>query len=152
MDFGRSVDLHLLGEMRGSKPMDIKLRGEAATDEMQCAAMKDSQAWSFDADTFGVVASAHIMLFGDHMEIQKRGTKWLPRETAKRYHQRAIWDKLFLQLLNKDDLTRTALGSTPRSLRDLRMTIENYLQSKQHDLQAALLHQATLLPSSRPMS
>jgi hypothetical protein len=147
VDFGRAVDLSELAS-DGVDAMDVKLLGEASERDMMCVAMRKGRPWSFDADTFGICASAHVLLFGTHIEIeQKRDKRWMPQQRLKRYWQNDLWTALFDTLLNSDE--GAYVGSRPRSLRALREKIESYLYTQRSTLEYELKKQARLLPSSR---
>jgi checkpoint serine/threonine-protein kinase len=147
IDFGRAIDLTAICPP-GVDPMDVKLVGDASLEDMRCVAMRRSLPWSFDIDTFGACAAAHVLLFGTHIQIEvNRQKRWIPSKPFKRYHQKELWSLIFDTLLNLEPVTQTAIGSRPRSLKELRNKIDEYLRLENRDteLQAALKHQATLL-------
>lgn len=150
VDFGRSVDLAMCAK-DGADPMNVKLFGEATTEDLACVAMRKGCGWSFDVDTFGVCASSHVLLYGVHLEIEQgSNSRWKPRKALRRYWQKELWSSLFDTLLNLDEGSQTAIGSRPGSLRCLRLTLESYLNGKAKELFSLLKHQARILPSSRP--
>jgi len=150
VDFGRAVDLQS-AKSDGVPPMEVNLMGKATCEEMMCVAMRQGFPWSFDVDTFGVCASAHVLLFGRHMNVQRRPDdgKWRPVEPLKRYFHSTLWSRIFDTLLNVDEVTGTALDSQPASLRLLRQQIEEHLTTHNAELRAKLQHQATLIPTRR---
>lgn len=152
VDFGRAIDLESAAASRNrSSTGEAKLVGEASSPEMMCVAMRQSMPWSFDIDTFGVCAAAHVLLSGKHIEIEKNETtkRWMPKEKFKDYHQRGLWESLFDTLLNLDDISMTAIGSHPKCVRELREKLESLLRSRQDELEKALREQATKIPRRR---
>ena len=150
VDFGRSVDMEMCTK-NGVDVMNVKLFGEATTEDMACVAMRKGYGWSFDIDTFGICASAHVLLFGIHMEIEQgRNRHWKPRKALRRYWQKELWSELFDTLLNLDEGSQTAMGSRPGNLRSLRQKLEAYVNGKSKELDSLLKHQARILPKMRP--
>jgi checkpoint serine/threonine-protein kinase len=135
----------------GTDPMDVRLEGEASEEDMACVAMRKGLSWSFDADTFGICASAHVLLYGTHIDIDYNPStkRWKPRKPLRRYWQKDLWNEFFDTLLNLDELSQTALGSRPGSLRDLRKKFEAHVRGRSSELESLLRHQDRVLPSSR---
>jgi checkpoint serine/threonine-protein kinase len=152
VDFGRAVDLKAAAKPE-IDPMDVRLEGSCAEKDMECVAMRKGLSWSFDVDTFGVCASAHVLLYGSHIEIDCNSTtkRWKPRKPLRRYWQKDLWNDFFDTLLNLDEVSQTALGSHPRSLRALYKKMETYIRdrSRSSNLESLLKHQASMLPSVR---
>ena len=144
VDFGRAIDLNS-GTKHGIDPMDLKLSGNANDLDMACAAMRMNLGWSFDVDTFGICSSAHVLLYGSHLEMEMdRSKRWRLRKPLRRYWQKDLWSDFFDSLLNDD------LASRPASLRQHRQRIEEYLKTKMKDLEYLLKHQVRILPKERP--
>eukprot|EP00588_Corethron_pennatum_P023706 CAMPEP_0194316520 /NCGR_PEP_ID=MMETSP0171-20130528/13316_1 /TAXON_ID=218684 /ORGANISM="Corethron pennatum, Strain L29A3" /LENGTH=1492 /DNA_ID=CAMNT_0039072789 /DNA_START=93 /DNA_END=4568 /DNA_ORIENTATION=- len=101
VDFGRAVDL---------KPIknnfeEIKLYGDAAGEDMACIAMKENQSWCYDIDIFGLLSSAHVLLFGAHMEVFKdSANSWRIKKSIRRYWKADLWNSLFVDLLNNSHI------------------------------------------------
>jgi len=117
-----------------------------------CVAMRQGLSWSFDIDTYGVCAAAHVLFFGSHMKIKmNKDKRWMPEECFRRYHNTPLWTEIFDTLLNLEEGTQSAIGSRPRSLRQLRGRIEDYLSEERQSakLERALKHQADMLPTTR---
>lgn len=149
VDFGRAIDLEKFSDQYEDVRNTMFL-GNASCRDMMCVAMKNNTPWSYDIDTFGILSSAHVLLYGTHLEIRKKGDyQWHPTSRLRRYWQKDLWDEIFNSLLNLDEMTGTAIGSRARSLRNLRDKIENYLRTEKEKLSALLTRQATLLPKSR---
>jgi len=149
VDFGRAIDLedHCDDCMEARTVM---FRGDACHDDMKCVAMRAGKSWSYDVDTFGILACAHVMLYGTHIKL-RRGKKerWYLANTLKRYWQRDLWTNIFGTLLNLDEESGAAIGSRARSLRSLREEIDTYTTKESAKLRSFLVRQVTLLPASR---
>lgn len=150
-DFGRAIDLETL-DTKNNDPLINQLRGKASRDDMMCVAMKKDIPWSFDIDTYGLCDTAHLLLFGGHLEITHDSVtgKWGPRESLRRYHQKELWQSLFDTLLNLEGPAKLATGSRPGSLREIRSMFEKYLKANYGKVKAELKHQSTFLPKKRP--
>jgi len=149
VDFGRAVDLET-AKLAGSTAGETKIVGEASPREMMCVAMRNKMPWSYDIDTFGVCAAAHVLLFGRHIDIARNGSgRWMPKEQFKKYMKKDIWAEVFDSLLNLDDISMTAIGSHPKCVREIRDRIETHLLSRQDELITALQRQVTVLPQRR---
>ena len=150
VDFGRAVDLKAAAKP-GIDPMDVRLEGSCAEKDMECVAMRKGISWSFDVDTFGVCASAFVLLHGSHIEIKEDSTteRWKPHKPPRRYWQKDLWNEFFDKLLNLDEVSHSALGSHPVSLRALYKKMEDYVQAESTKLESLLKSQARMLPSVR---
>lgn len=149
VDFGRAVDLvqHATSEAAARR---VLLVGEACESDMQCVAMRSAKAWSFDVDTFGVLSCIHVLLYGTHIKVTRGSSgRWRLDNALKRYWQKELWNKIFDTLLNLDEESGAAIGSSARSLRNLTHEVEAYLEPEAEKLQFMLERQVTLLPSSR---
>lgn len=143
VDFGRAVDLAQLCK-ESKDGQSIVLSGAATNPEMQCVAMRNQRPWSFDADTFGILASAHVLLFGSHLEIRQGSDGcWRPTTSWKRYWQQDLWNEVFHLLLNNPD------NSIAEQLSALRKKIDSCLKMEARGLRAALTRQANRMPDSR---
>lgn len=150
VDFGRAVDLKAAATV-GVDALDVRLDGSAAEEDMECVAMRKGLSWSFDADTFGLCAGVHVLLYGTHIEIEYNSStkRWMPRKPLRRYWKKDLWKELFDTLLNLDPLSQTALGSRPASLRELRRKLKAYVETRRSELESLLRHQSRILPSQR---
>ena len=131
--------------------MDVRLEGEAAEEDMACVSMRKGLSWSFDADTFGICASAHVLLYGTHIQIDYDPStkRWKPHKPLRRYWQKDQWNEFFETLLNLDEVSQTALGSRPGNVRDLRKKLEAHVRDRSSELESLLKHQARVLPCAR---
>lgn len=149
VDFGRAMDLEEHCE-DGADARSVMFCGDACEDDMKCVAMRAGKSWSYDVDTFGVLACAHVLLYGTHITLRKgKKDRWYLGSALKRYWQRDLWTNIFETLLNLDEQTGAAIGSRPRSLRSLREEIDSYTATESEKLRSFLNRQVTLLPSSR---
>ena len=149
VDFGRAIDLEKFSDQYEDVRNTMFL-GNASCRDMMCVAMKNNTPWSYDIDTFGILSSAHVLLYGTHLEIRRNGNnQWQPVSRLRRYWQRDLWNEIFDTLLNLDEESGAAIGSRARSLRSLRQKIESYLRTEKEKLSSLLTRQVNLLPKSR---
>ena len=150
VDFGRAVDLVENSDIPEEDSRNTMFYGNAATKEMQCVAMRGGHSWSYDADTYGILCCAHVLLYGTHLEIKRgRDNRWKLSNSLKRYWKQDIWMEIFDSLLNLDEVSGSAIGSRASSLRALRRKIDSYLETDAKYLHELLARQANLLPDSR---
>lgn len=150
VDFGRAVDLEAAAKP-GMDAMDVRLEGSSCEEDMECVAMRKGMSWSFDADTFGICAGAHVLLYGEHIQLDYNAAtrRWMPKKPLRRYWKKDLWVEFFDTLLNLDEVSQTALGSRPGSLRDLRRKMEAHVMARNKELESLLRHQSRVLPSQR---
>lgn len=149
VDFGRAVDLEDYADGE-TEARGVMFRGEACRQDAQCVAMRAGKSWSYDIDTFGVLACAHVLLWGTHIELRKgKKDRWYLASAFKRYWQKDMWANIFNTLLHLDEDSGGAIGSRARSLRYLRMEIDDYTKTESEKLKSFLTRQIMLLPSSR---
>lgn len=149
VDFGRAVDLDQFSDQYDDV-RNVEFHGNACGNDMMCVAMRSCMSWSFDIDTYGILAAAHVLLFGSHIEIKKgQDSEWRLRKQFQRYWQRELWGEIFHSLLNRDEASGGLIGSRAKSLRNLQDKIECHLDTEKGKLAALLTRQSNLLPSSR---
>lgn len=151
IDFGRAIDLLDMTKSSGTddEVMNKRFVGPSCVKEMMCVAMRKGLPWSFDADTFGICACVHVLLFSCHIQVEEdEKGEWMPQESFEGLMYASYWDELFRALLNLDPETQVAIGSRPHSLRQLRKKIENKC-SDEDILHSELRRQASLLPNAR---
>ena len=142
VDFGNAVDLTQDSDLNAVNTRNILFHGSAARKDMRCGAMRSGYSWSYDADTFGILCCAHVLLYGNHLDIKKGSSdRWVPSTTFKRYWKKDLWKEIFDTLLN--------LGSQRTSLRALRQKIDAHLKTEAKNLHQLLSRQANILPDSR---
>jgi checkpoint serine/threonine-protein kinase len=153
IDFGRGIDLAKDEEravsLSDDNVMNKRFVGPSCVKEMMCVAMRRGLPWSFDADTFGICACVHVLLFSSHIELkEEKNGDWIPIEPLEGLTYATFWDEMFRTLLNLDPETKVAIGSRPHSLRQLRKKIDKEWRDDSV-LQSELRRQAYLLPSTR---
>ena len=148
VDFGNAVDLAQITSDPDHR--NVSFCGIAARRDMQCIAMRDGQSWSHDADTFGVLCCAHVLLYGTHMELKKiGGNRWAPSTSLKRYWKVDLWNEIFDTLLTPGDSRRLSSTSRKDRLCTLRQKIDSHLDAEAESVQYLLSRQANILPDSR---
>ena len=149
VDFGRAVDLTTISDNTDDSAR-IEICGDVMRSDMRCVAMRADKPWSFDADGYGVLCSAHVLLFGTYMVISQDANKrWRPASKFRRYWQNQLWIEIFDKLLNLDNANDTTFGAWARRLRTLRERIESYLKTNVDKLRYSMIRQSNILPSSR---
>lgn len=149
VDFGRSVDLEQYSDRFGDTK-NVSFRGNASCLEARCVAMRNAMPWSYDIDTFGILSSAHVLLFGKHMEVREdRDSRWHIQHQFRRYWNKDLWSEIFDSLLYHDEKTGLALGSRACNLRSLREKINNCLKGSEPKIEEFLKRQEALLPKRR---
>lgn len=152
-DLGRAIDLkEACKRTKSLSALETKLVGDATSQDMRCVAMRQNLPWSFDLDTFGICAGAHVLLFGKHIAIQKDAAtnRWILTDPLKQnLQQKEIWQSLFDTLLNLEETLMTAVGSHPQNLHEMCNRFEEYLNNNKEELLRALREQAAVLPSTR---
>jgi len=150
VDFGNAVDLTDNSGFNVEDSRNTLFYGSTAKIDMQCVAMRNGQPWSYDADTFGILCCAHVLLYGTHMKIKKgKNNRWQPSTSLKRYWKQDLWKEIFDTLLNLDEVSDSAIGSRASSLRGLRRKIDTHIETNTKDLHYLLSRQANMLPDSR---
>ncbi|KNC85483.1 BUB protein kinase [Sphaeroforma arctica JP610] len=93
IDFGRSVDCALY-------PAQTQFSGSNKTEGFICMEMAAHRPWRYQVDTFGVLGIIHCLFHKRYMSVEKRGSRWKPKEAFKRYWQADLWAELFDTFLN----------------------------------------------------
>ncbi|SPP79533.1 uncharacterized protein LOC117581940 isoform X1 [Drosophila guanche] len=110
IDFGCAIDMSLFPDGEHTK-----FRKVVQTDGFTCIEMQEGRPWSYETDLFCIAATVHVMLFGEYMQPQKRGTNWDIRQKLPRYLKKHVWSKFFGELLNMQADKLPAL----REMRDI---------------------------------
>ena len=149
IDFGRAIDLL---DANPSSPLDAQFLGDSSTmaEGMACVAIQENRSWGLDADTYGLCASAYVLLFGAHMEVCKDSAtaRWKPTKPFRRYWNKKLWFDLFDTTLNSNVKgSSRSSGSHPNSLRRIRKSFEEYLDggNRRNELSTLLRQQARML-------
>jgi len=95
IDFGCAIDMTLFPDAERTK-----FRKVVQTDGFTCIEMQEGRSWSYETDLFCIAATVHVMLFGDYMQPQKKGSSWDIRQKLPRYLKKHVWTKFFGELLN----------------------------------------------------
>jgi hypothetical protein len=68
VDWGRAIDTAhpLMSE-------DVEFVGTSGTSSFECTQMRDGLPWTYQTDTFGLLATVHVMLFGTYMNCVREG-------------------------------------------------------------------------------
>jgi len=151
VDFGRAIDLQASSSKIGD-PLNLKFEGDISAEDMACVAMRNNEPWGIDIDTFGLCASAHVLLYGTYMDITHGSDgRWRPKKTIRRYWQKELWSEFFDSLLNPKVKNTHQSGSHPNSVRAIRKSFERYLDSRtnRQAVVSLLKYQSELLPKSR---
>jgi checkpoint serine/threonine-protein kinase len=93
IDFGTAIDMRLFFENTTFKKV-------VYTDGFTCIEMLEGKPWTYQTDLFGLAASAHVMLFGKYMEVEKDILKWNIKSRMPRYIKKTLWENFFTTLLN----------------------------------------------------
>ncbi|XP_062189776.1 mitotic checkpoint serine/threonine-protein kinase BUB1-like isoform X2 [Phragmites australis] len=126
VDWGRGIDLNLF-------PTGTEFHGDCGTSGFSCVEMQEERTWTYQADTYGLCAIAHMMLHGTPMSVEKApraggGYEYQPKLPFKRYWNVELWKDLFSTLLNAP-----SNGSDVAALRSLRASFREYMCSnRQH--------------------
>ncbi|XP_017132609.1 protein kinase 4 [Drosophila elegans] len=97
IDFGCAIDMTLFPDAERTK-----FRKVVQTDGFTCIEMQEGRSWSYETDLFCIAATVHVMLFGDYMQPQKKGSSWDIRQKLPRYLKKHVWTKFFGELLNME--------------------------------------------------
>ncbi|KAL7021602.1 hypothetical protein ACKWTF_011952 [Chironomus riparius] len=96
IDFGSAIDMD-------SFDKDDEFTYVVKTDNFTCCEMLENRSWTYQTDLFGICGTAHVILFGKYMEVEKKSSNWQIKTRFPRYFQKDIWDKFFNTLLNVPD-------------------------------------------------
>ena len=153
VDFGRSIDL-ISASSDGLNPLEVRFSGNIAAEDMECVAMREGKPWGIDNDLYGLCASAHTILFGVHMDVEKdsRSRRWKLKKSFRRYWQRDLWRNLFDTLLNaelgngRNDAENLYVG-----VRSIRESFQTYLSegNRLREIKSLLNDQARSIPNKR---
>ncbi|XP_058055703.1 uncharacterized protein LOC131207111 [Anopheles bellator] len=97
IDFGVSID------MKAFKNDRIKFTKVITTEGFTCIEMLERKPWTYQPDLYGVAGTAHVMLFGKYMQVEKNIVNWNIKSAMPRYFKKAVWENFFAALLNIRD-------------------------------------------------
>jgi checkpoint serine/threonine-protein kinase len=164
VDFGRSIDLvDACSQAKTARsattkgdanehPLNVQFHGDIPVDDEAYMRMRHGQTWGYELDMYGICASSHVLLFGEHIQIeqdiQSKHYHWKLKRPFRRYWQQSTWTRFFDTLLNIKDADE---NMSSRLLKSLKKEFEQYLQDSKHqaELRTLLTAQAGVLPKQR---
>lgn len=97
IDFGASIDMSLF-------PPESSFTRRVTTKDFVCCEMHDGRPWNYHTDLFCVAATAHVLLFNNYLQMQKRdGGEWFITQRFTRYMRTDLWNTFFNTLLNQQN-------------------------------------------------
>ncbi|CRK98974.1 CLUMA_CG012058, isoform A [Clunio marinus] len=118
IDFGSAIDMDWY-EKGATFNYVVK------TENFTCCEMLEKKEWTYQTDLFGLVGTAHVMLFGKYMEVEKKGITWNIKSHFPRYFAfKIMWEQFFNILLNISNC-----NSMP-NLQDLKDQFEAEIRTK----------------------
>lgn len=98
IDWGRGIDMTLF-------PSGTEFKADSRTSGFRCIEMQENRPWTYQVDTYGLCAIAHMMLHGSYMELVKQTGPigdciYHPKAAFKRYWNSGLWKNFFTTLLN----------------------------------------------------
>ncbi len=142
VDFGRAKELKILADGISVQTM----RGQVATEGLECVAMRANDTWSFDVDTYGLCVCAHTLLFGTYMDIIEQGRKWKLKNSLRRYWQTPLWRLLFDTLINEPS---ASIRTHHKCMEGIRLAFEAHLGGRFQELKHLLSVQTLQLPRKK---
>lgn len=94
IDFGTAID------MDWYKPEDASFNYVVRTENFVCCEMLENKPWTYQTDLFGLAGTAHVLLFGQYMEVEKKISQWTIKKRLPRYFSKFLWEPFFSTLLN----------------------------------------------------
>jgi checkpoint serine/threonine-protein kinase len=124
IDFGRSIDMRLF-------PTNIQFKSNWKTDNQDCPEMRNNSTWTYQVDYFGAASIIHTLLFGDFIETEFDGSKYVLKNSLKRYWKQDLWIPLFELLMNS-----AGFGKLPitNEIVQHRKNLEKWLSSNDSNL------------------
>ncbi|XP_015718803.1 mitotic checkpoint serine/threonine-protein kinase BUB1 beta [Coturnix japonica] len=116
VDFSHSLDLRLQSSVSlpNSFPISQTPHGQQ---------LLAKSCLPYQADLVGIADIAHLMLFGDHIQVYQENSIWKINQNVSKTVGCDFWGKFFQQILNADG------KSTELLLRELREEISNMFDS-----------------------
>jgi checkpoint serine/threonine-protein kinase len=134
IDFGVAIDMNMFEKNTTFKYTTSK------PDTFTCIEMREAKPWTYQTDLFGVAGSAHVMLFGKYMEVEKKMVNWQIKSKLPRYFNKLVWDNFFNTLLNVRDCREMPNLQTVRySLDEAIAQKEKYVKEKVVEFNKCLL-------------
>lgn len=126
IDFGVSIDMKLF-------PSKTEFHNIVTTEGFTCTEMLDNRPWTYQTDLFGVAGIAHVLLFGQYMQVENKITGWNIRSNIPRYFNAFIWDTFFKTLLNIRDCNNMP------NLQHLRSLLEEEIVAKEKFVKSKII-------------
>jgi checkpoint serine/threonine-protein kinase len=132
IDFGTAIDMEVYAS-------DDQFNYVVKTENFTCCEMLENRPWTYQIDLFGVAGTAHVMLFGKYMKVEKRIGQWEIQSRFPRYFRKELWGDFFKTLLNIRD------SETLPNLQELKASLDkeisergNYISQKVAEFNSAL--------------
>lgn len=93
IDFGSAIDMDFYENGQ-------KFTCVVETENFMCCEMQEGKPWTFQTDLFGIAGTAHVLLFGKYMEVEKGVLSWAIKSRFPRYFNKFLWEQFFNALLN----------------------------------------------------
>lgn len=109
------------------------------TDNFTCCEMLEKKPWTYQTDLFGIAGTAHVMLFGKYMKVEKKLGRWEITSHYPRYFNKELWKQFFSTLLNiPDSFTLPSLQELKQNLDEEILERGNYVINKVSEFNKAL--------------
>lgn len=118
IDFGTAIDMDVYTK-------EDQFNYVVKTENFTCCEMLEKKPWTYQIDLFGVAGTAHVMLFGKYMKVEKRIGQWDIVSKYPRYFREKIWKAFFKPLLNIYD------SDTLPDLQELKALLEDDIQNRE---------------------
>lgn len=133
IDFGTAIDMEVYSSTD-------QFNYVVKTDNFTCCEMLENKPWTYQTDLFGLAGTAHVMLFGKYMQVEKKIGKWDITSRYPRYFQKDLWAVFFSTLLNvPDSFTMPNLQELKEMLLNAIESRLNYVTDKLAEFNGALL-------------
>lgn len=119
IDFGSAIDMEVYSK-------DDKFSYVVKTENFTCCEMQENKPWTYQTDLFGIAGTAHVMLFGKYMKVEKKLGKWQINTRLPRYFREETWTYFFTTLLNIPDC------NTLPSLQEIKQHLESEIVNRGH--------------------
>lgn len=96
IDFGTAIDMEVYSK-------EDEFNYVVKTENFTCCEMLENKPWTYQTDLFGLAGTAHVMIFGKYMQVEKKIGKWDIISRYPRYFQKDLWTVFFNTLLNVPD-------------------------------------------------
>lgn len=133
IDFGSAIDMDAYSK-------DDQFTYVVQTDNFTCCEMLEKKPWTYQTDFFGIAGTAHVMLFGKYMKVEKRLGRWEIMSHYPRYFNKDLWKDFFTSLLNiPDSYTMPKIAVLKQHLDEEFLARGNYAINKVSEFNNAIL-------------